>query len=285
MTTKLAKTKVYLRNYPTRPVKMPDLTDWIPATVTQEQLDQVLSIVDGKDYLSGQLWDRMHQYMVTDLGLFPACAHDMIAQRLGWATFRSITNKVNPELLEKTLARHREWRETMERIQTENKERQVHKALVDGKTSDGRYGNMGLEFGKKYFFETNQEYLLYLEERIQEWTDVRLDRVISNWPERMGWEDFLKTFGEFWKHVLNHHKDHLSFVEPGLLSVKRLANYLFIWSFRRYMEVSVIRRHAKFLPVEYRTSSRAIQRHSTATPEPDIDYGIEEEPDDNIGNR
>jgi hypothetical protein len=263
---------------------MPDPMDWIPPEVDREDLERTLSLLDGKPYVLQSFFNRLRTHLFDANKIPHTQAGDLLARRMGWPYLASITQTsiVKDFELEGRLAMRRAHLARME---------EQERAKILKKTGPGKYGEMGKEFGQHYFFTSHRHFVTLMEDLLKEHNDVYLQGIINGWPDRMQWDDYHKSFGQFWQTVLAlHNRKEVDFSEPGLDSIKRLCHYLYTWCFRRYMDSDIIFRHARFLPRTYRAEHIAFRRDKDLSVVVDDDYpelpfDEDEEDGDNIGNR
>lgn len=274
---------------------LPDPMDWVPADVDREELERMLSLLDGKPYVLQSFFERLRSHLFQVNKIPFNQAGDLLARRIGWPYLSSITKShiVKDFELEyrlKVRKAHVELMQKQEAAKAREKLMRERTALLKT-TGPGKYGEMGKDFGQYYFFTLRPEYVTLLEGLLKEHNDVYLQDTINHYPIRMQWDDYHKSFGQFWSSVVaRHNRKEVDFTEPGLDSIKRLCHYLYTWCFRRYMHSDIIFRHARFLPRTYRAAHVAFHRDPDTTVLKDEDYvelsfDEDEEEGDNIGNR
>lgn len=261
---------------------LPDEVDFIAVELGLEQLDD-------KPYVSVTFTQRIIRHLIQDLGVPLEVAQLMVAVRMEYPTYKGFLKSLKGEEIYKAkVAQQREHQKRME-IDQRVKQRKKQSNPLSA-TGEGNYGAMGTEFGMRYFFEEQTQYLHLLEEMLKEHCDEYLQIAVDKYPhDKMEWIQYHYSFEEFWRKVSRLHlMEKVDFGAPGLTSIRRLAMYLFTWNFRRYIDGQVIYRHARFLPRLYRHLHVAARFDQHYVVEVDLEYEEvafeDEEPGDNIGN-
>lgn len=290
MTEKKPKRIFY---YPRRgkalyPVQILKLKPVVADEVDFIEVEVALQELDDKDFVSTSFCERI-RICLTGLGIPKDDAEMLVALRLDYPSWKALRKSQVSE--EKRNVKRQQAREHEHRMKLQELEKGRRKVFK--KTSEGHYGIMGAEFGKRYFFEDKTQYLHLIEELLKEHHDEYLQISVDTYPVgKMEWIQYHWSFDSFWIKVLRlHTMEKFDFSEPGLDAVRRLAMYLFTWNFRRYIDGQIIYRHARFLPRLYRHIHVAARLDRNTTVEVDADYpdvafeDEHEEPGDNIGNR
>jgi hypothetical protein len=272
------------------------LTDW-PAECHREEIYEVLKKLDGVPYLSTNLFKRVYYYLTQDLKLSDNDAKLLIANKFGYGSFSGMQQGISPGLefhkerarrpsIQAQIAGDMRSKSTLAKFEKQD-DINEHRRLV--KLNSGTLDRRGKESVKTFLFHEDVSYLTAIEKLLLDYTDYYLERAIEAYPVPMEFPEYYNSFGMFWNKVMSLHKRGTpDLSKPGLALIKRLCHALFSWGFRRYMAGEIIRRHAPFLPREYRKDHQACKRDAcvfvTAL---DIDYEEmeEEEEGDNIGNR
>jgi len=267
-----------------------------PIDIDLDQLSKILGAVKGRESIESKFFNRLRDGLI-GLGYSKDDAEDLVARELGWPSFDAISNSCNikPENLSYILERRKNHRAQIQRVERSMEVDEI-KALRRKEAHAarrGRYETMTAAEGQQYFFVDHPEYVRILENLMQDHTDVWMDAAITHYPAMpLEWDEFNKSFGAFWRKVLKfRHSQSGIFSEPGIEAIKRLAQYLYSWSFRRYLTGPIILRHASYLTREYRVNNIAIVRdeqRASLTVDEDYEYiptDPEEEEGDDIGNR
>lgn len=264
-----------------------------------EQIEQALSVLDGKPYVSSKLVDRIVWVLTRDLKIGRDDAENLIGQRFGyngWTGFKR--SKKEDEAYHKERARNTpsiaaQLRGDMRSAGQIKKDRRKDERIAEKVERLLQYGTLAGRVHckpKTYFFFQRPEFVVAIEDLMVEHTDYLLEEAVKSYPYgRMTWEIYRQSFGIFWRKVQQlHTSGKIDFSEPGLKWVKQLSHCLYSWNFRRYMDGEVIFRYARSLPRQYRAIHVAAVRDINTQTVVDVDYPemeFEEDPDDNIGNR
>ena len=295
MTEKVKKPKKVFyygrRPIPLQPEQIARLRPVLDDKVDFIEVELALENLDDKFYVAATFCERIIIHMRDQLGVSREDGELLIALRLDQPNVKALKKSRRAEEYYKgKLAQMREHQKRME-DQAWEKERKKNNPLA--RTGEGNYGLMGAEFGMRYFFEEQTQFLHAIEDLLKTHIDEYLQIAVDAYPlGKMEWIQYHYSFEEFWRKVSRlNTMDEVDFSEPGAKSVRRLANYLFTWNFRRYIDGQIIGRHARFLPRLYRHLHIAtcLDRHTAK--EVDLEYDEvpfedeNEEPGDNIGNR
>lgn len=261
---------------------LPDEVDFIAVELGLEQLD-------GRPYASVTFTQRVIRHLSQDLSVPLEMAQLLVAMRMDYPTYKGFLKTLKEEkIYQWKVAQQRVHKKLMvDQLQMKERKKQSNPLSATG---EGNYGAMGTEFGMRYFFEEQTQYLHLLEEMLKEHCDEYLQIAVDKYPhDKMEWIQYHYSFEEFWRKVSRMHlMEKVDFGVPGLTSIRRLAMYLFTWNFRRYIGGQVIYRHARFLPRLYRHLHVAARFDHHQAVEVDLEYEEvafeDEEPGDNIGN-
>lgn len=262
-----------------------DDIDFIKVELGLEQLDD-------KPYVAISFAQRVIIYLNSEVGVSREDAQLLVAVRMEHPTYKSFLKSLKGEEIYKKKVEAQRLQKKLEEDQAWVKERKKKQGPLAA-TSQGNYGLMGTEFGMRYFFEEQTQYLHLIEDLLKNHVDEYLQISVDSYPYgKMEWIQYHYSFEEFWRKISRMGTmEEFDFSEPGMASVRRLAMYLFTWNFRRYMGDLIIYRHARFLPRLYRHLHIAAKLDKNSAQEVDKEYeevpfeDENEEPGDNIGNR
>lgn len=272
------------------PVQRAKLTPVLSDDVDFISVELGLEQLDDKSYVSISFTQRVIIHL-TDLGVPREDAQLLVALRMEYPTYKGFLKSLKDEAIYKEKVYQQQRVQKQLQDQAWLKERVKNDPLA--RTGEGNYGLMGAEFGMRYFFEEKTQFLHAIENLLKTHMDQYLQLAVDVYPyDKMGWIQYHWSFDEFWRKVSRlNTMDEVDFSEPGAKSVRRLANYLFTWNFRRYIDGQIIGRHARFLPRLYRHLHNAACFDRNAAEEVDLEYDEvafedeDEEPGDNVGNR
>lgn len=218
--------------------------------IDKSAVEDILEKIRKRAYISQSLMGRFVHCVWRDLGVGYDDAVSLVWQALGWPGPADITKSCIVK--EHQLKDVMEKRKQHEKMMVQQQQEKARKTTLSRITTR-RYGSMGAEVGRNYFFNENTECLHALEDLLKDYNNEHIQAGVDHYPRKMGWEEYHLAFGVFWHAVIQLNKSKgISFKEVGPESVKRLAHYLFTWNFRRYLADEIIRRYARFIPPLYR---------------------------------
>ena len=139
------------------PVQRAKLTPVLPNEVDFIAVELGLEQLDDKAYVSITFTQRVIRHLCEDLGVPRDMAELLVALRMEYPTYKGFLKSLKDETIYKQkVVQQREHQKLME-DQAWVKERKKNNPLA--RTGEGNYGLMGAEFGMRYFFEEQTQYL------------------------------------------------------------------------------------------------------------------------------
>jgi hypothetical protein len=156
-----------------------------------EQIEQVLSVLDGKPYVSSKLVDRITWTLTRDLKLGRDDAEDLIGQRFGyngWTGFKR--SKKDDEAYHKERARNtpsiaaqlRGDMRSAGQIKKDRRKDEQAATRAERLLQNGTLKGQGQCAPKTYFFFRRPEFVVVIEDLMVDYTDYLLEEAVKSYP-------------------------------------------------------------------------------------------------------